>query len=228
MKLFCNRCRRDTNHTVIQSHSQTYWHDDDPDISVDYAKHTWEIIQCAGCELVSFREILSTSEEWEPTETRYPEADKDQLVVKSFRQASYNINRIYRESIRSFNIGNYILCTAGLRAVIEAICAKANVKSGLVEKKEGEKTYKKKKKNLEGKIEGLHQKGILLKKHAEILHALRFIGNDAVHELSTPPIDDLKEAIEIVERTIENLYELPEMGYRLLAKKTKQQTSRDD
>ena len=48
--------------------------------------------------------------------------DKDQIPVKSFRQVPYNIYRIYEESIQSFNIGNYILCAAGLRAVIEGIC----------------------------------------------------------------------------------------------------------
>ena len=213
MKLPCNRCRQDTNHTVIQSHSQTCWHDDDPDIPVDYAKHTWEIIQCAGCELVSFRELLSTSEEWGPTETRYPEADKDQLVVKPFRQASYNIKRIYRESIRSFNIGNYILCAAGLRAVIEGICEEEIAKN--------EQMTSNKLDTLEKKINGLHEKKILSERHAEILHALRFIGNEAVHELTSPPEDDLKAAIDIVEHTLENLYRLSAKGYGLLAKTQK-------
>ena len=55
----------------------------------------------------------------------------------------------------------------------------------------------------------------------KILHALRFIGNEAVHQLTAPPEDDLKVAIEIVEHTIENLYGLSAKGYRLLAKKQK-------
>ena len=176
---------------------------------VDYAKRTWEIIQCVGCELASFRELLSTSEEWEPTETRYPEADKDRLAVKSFRQAPDNIKRIYNESIRSFNIGNFILCAVGLRAVIEGIC------------KDTMRNCEDAKKNLKEKIDALHEQGILSKKHAEILHEFRFIGNEAVHELSAPPKDDLKAAIEIVEHTLEYLYGLPEKGDRLLARKQK-------
>ena len=227
MKLFCNTCRQHTKHKVVQSYSQTYRLEDNPGMSVDYANGTWEIIQCAGCELVSFQESWLTSEDWVPdqgpvpTVYRYPKAEEDQLAVKYFFEAPAYIYRIYRETIQSFNIESYILCAAGLRAVIEGICEKENVKSGLVEKKIGGKTFPKKEENLEGKIEGLHQKGILSKKHAEILHALRFIGNEAVHKLNTPPRDDLKEAIEIVEHTIENLYVLSERGHRLLAKKQK-------
>ena len=126
MKLFCNTCRQHTNHKVVQSYSDTYRREDNPEMPVDHAEGTWEIIQCVGCETASFRMLWLTSEHWatneDPTEHRYPEVDKDQVPVKSFRQAPYNINRIYEESIQSFNIGSYILCAAGLRAVIEGIC----------------------------------------------------------------------------------------------------------
>ena len=213
MKLFCNSCRQHTNHKVVQSHTKTYCPEDTPRMQIDYAKGTWEIIQCAGCELVSFQESWLTSEDWVPNEGpvptvyRYPEADKDQVPVKSFRQAPYNINKIYEESIQSFNMGNYILCAAGLRIVIEGICEEAMTTE--------------KPKNLEKKIDALHEQGILSKKHVEILHALRFIGNEAVHELTAPPEYDLKAAIEIVEHTLENLYGLSAKGYRLLAKRQK-------
>ena len=212
-KLYCNSCGQHTNYKVVQSHTQTYCPEDTPGMQIDYAKGSWEIIQCAGCELISFRVLWLTSEDWipnedpVPTETRYPEAGPDQREVKLFFHAPDKIDRIYRESIRSFNIGNYILCAAGLRIVIEGICEEAMTTE--------------KAKNLEKEIDDLHEQGILSKKHAEILHALRFIGNEAVHQLTAPPEDDLKEAIEIVEHTLENLYGLSAKGYRLLAKKQK-------
>ena len=137
MKLFCNSCRQYTNHKVVQSYRQTYRPEDNPNMQIDYAEGTWEIIECAGCELVSFRKLFITSEDWSPDrgpeETRYPEADPDQLDVKLFFHAPDKIDRIYRESIQSFNIGNYILCAIGLRAVIEGICedAKNNLEKKL-------------------------------------------------------------------------------------------------
>ena len=72
---------------------------------------------------------------------------------------------------------------------------------------------------LEKKINSLQKEKILAEEHAEILHALRFIGNEAVHELTAPPEKDLKVAIEIVEHTLENLYGLSAKGYRLLQNK---------
>ena len=188
-------------------------------MQVKYVDGTWQIIRCNGCETISFRVLSLTNEDWVPnegpvpTEFRYPEADKDQIPVKSFRQVPYNIYRIYEESIQSFNIGNYILCAAGLRAVIEGICEEEIAKN--------EQMTSKKFSTLEKKINGLHEKKILSERHAEILHALRFIGNEAVHQLTAPPADDLKTAIEIVEHTLENLYGLSAKGYRLLAKKQK-------
>lgn len=186
-------------------------------MQVKYVDGTWQIIRCNGCETISFRVLSLTNEDWVPNEGpvphefRYPEVDKDQLLVKSFRQVPYNIYRIYEESIQSFNIKNYILCAAGLRAVIEGICEEKIAKN---EQMKTKKLY-----TLEKKINSLQKKKILSEEHAEILHALRFIGNEAVHELTAPPGEDLKAAIEIVEHTLENLYGLSAKGYRLLRNK---------
>ena len=132
-------------------------------MQVDHAEGTWEIIQCVGCETVSFRELWLTNEDWvpnegpKPTVYRYPEVDKDQVPIKSFRQAPYNINKIYEESIQSFNIGNYILCAAGLRVVIEGICEEEIAKN---EQMTSKKLY-----TLEKKINGLQEKKILSERH---------------------------------------------------------------
>ena len=62
--------------------------------------------------------------------------------------------------------------------------------------------------NLEGKINGLYEQGILTQKQSNILHELRFFGNRAVHELAVPSKDSLKMAMEILEQIIFNIYEL--------------------
>lgn len=79
----------------------------------------------------------------------------------------------------------------------------------------------KRKNNLEGKISGLSEKGLLTKKNAELLHEHRYIGNDAVHELSRPSDSDLKIAIEIVVHMFESLYEIPEKAEALKIARTK-------
>ena len=65
-------------------------------------------------------------------------------------------------------------------------------------------------KNLEGKIEGLHENSLLTKRHAKILHELRFLGNKSAHEFDKPTKNELLVAIEIIEHTLENMYELDE------------------
>ena len=70
-----------------------------------------------------------------------------------------------------------------------------------------------------GKIEGLHEKGLLTRQHSEILHEHRFLGNDAVHDLKQPTQDELKLAIQIVEHTLENLYELKDKADEWRSKK---------
>ncbi|MBE2274661.1 MAG: DUF4145 domain-containing protein, partial [Flavobacteriales bacterium] len=86
------------------------------------------------------------------------------------------------------------------------------------------KTNKKKKKylcdNLQCKIDALHENKLLVKENAESLHELRFLGNEALHELEKPSIEELKLAIEILELTLENIYELQHKAMILKQKKT--------
>ena len=69
--------------------------------------------------------------------------------------------------------------------------------------------------NLEGRISGLQEKGLLTKSSAQTLHEHRYLGNLAIHELARPSADELKLAIEIVEHVLEQLYELPEKAAEL-------------
>ena len=45
----------------------------------------------------------------------------------------------------------------------------------------------KKQKNLEGKINGMAERGLITTNQAATLHQIRFFGNDAAHELDERP-----------------------------------------
>jgi len=78
--------------------------------------------------------------------------------------------------------------------------------------------------NLEGRIAGLQEKGLLTQSSAQTLHEHRYLGNSAVHELARPSEGELRLAIEIVEHVLEQLYELPEKAEELkraIAKRNK-------
>ena len=54
----------------------------------------------------------------------------------------------------------------------------------------------------------MHKNGFINLQHKDILHKLRFLGNDAVHELQKPTKKEIVTAIDIIEHIIESLYEI--------------------
>ena len=223
MKVFCIGCKRHTNHKVVAKHKEAYTPEDNPAMQVAFAGGEWQILQCKGCEEITFREVWVNSDdvnpatgEMEESVRLYPQRGKDTLPGKSLYNVPRNIRRIYQEIIDCYNAEIHTLCAGGLRAIIEAICAHKNIRSGLVDsvRIDGSKVTKRKK-NLEAKIEGLTEKRLLTQQHSKVLHQHRFLGNEALHELDQPSRKELRVAIEIVEHTLENIYELEDKAKAL-------------
>ena len=228
IKVLCSSCKNTTKHKVIKSIKEK---GSEPwDSSHDFYWETdFEIIQCQGCETISFRSygINSEHDDYEgrsiPTIRIYPQRSKDTLVVKNYMNVPFSLQRIHRETIECYNYGNLTLCGAGVRALVEGICQENGITGGNVQFTRSDGTTGAvRKTNLQGKINGLHENGKLTAQNAEILHEHRFLGNDAVHELSTPSREDLKLAIEIVENVFDTLYEIPSKGLTLKRKRLNQ------
>lgn len=220
VRVLCVRCKQETRHIVCQSldtsGSERVGQQSDYEISW---KSSHQIIQCQGCETVSFRHWGEFSEDEGSSEYLYPIRSKNSLPVKDYFNVPSTLRRIYKEMIDCFNFESYTLCAAGLRAMIEGICADRGVTDGPVEApKKGGGTQTIRKNNLEGKISGLHEKGFLPKNNTDLLHQHRALGNDAVHELDQPSTSELTLAIEIVEHVLDSLYEIPEKGDDLRVK----------
>jgi hypothetical protein len=219
MKSICSKCKRSTNHLVLSEKIINY-HEDE---SGWWEDHKYQIVQCQGCDTISFRKLyndfyrdMAAGEVGENPwmQELYPKRTLQSLSIKNLLNIPSNIKKIYRETIDAFNNNQTILCSGGLRAVIEGVCKDRGIESGEVVDKNGEK---KESKNLDGKIEELATKGFLTKANAEMLHELRFLGNEALHELSSPSNQELKMAIEIIEHTLDNIYELEHKASELKA-----------
>lgn len=222
MKAFCTNCGRETNHKILQESIKNY---SDEEVS---AQAIWQIIECNGCENVSFKEIWTNSEDIDPEDGHpiesiklYPIRSEDYLPIKNFYNVPFKVRSIYRELIDAYNNDLNILCSGGLRATIEGICNNEKILDGPVEIVKEGTTIIKRSSDLRGKIGGLYEKGLLTKPHAETLHEHRFLGNEALHSLNQPSKEELKIAIEIVEHTLEALYELKEKVDDLKFKKQK-------
>lgn len=212
-RFFCATCRRETNHAIEAAI------EDREDAEHCWLISEWAIIRCAGCDEHSFAYRTWFSEDMDhegnipPTVVLYPKRDENTLQTRSYTSVPQKLRRIYREVIECFNSDCFTMCAAGLRALVEGICADKRIPGVPVPFMRNDGTSgTKMKKDLEGKIDGLVAQNLLTKAHATLLHKHRFLGNAAVHELHMPSADSLKAAIQIIEHTLENLYELKSIG----------------
>lgn len=217
---FCMNCEGNRNHTTlcekrVSEHTDVYNY---------WAK--FAIIQCNGCDEISFLKETCFSEDIDDdgrpklVRTLYPERHKLSRRAKEYCKVPFKLRNLYIEIIEAYNSESPLLCAAGLRSLVEGICADLKIKKGPTEvlKKGGIKVIEQTQK-LEGKINGLVETGYLSKKHASILHRHRFLGNDALHDLDKPTFDCLRAAIDIIEHTLENLYELEDKAGQIIRKK---------
>lgn len=214
--LLCVECSNYTKHEVVSSCDVV---GDVESPEEDYSAHweeSYQIVRCRGCENISFRHWEKYSgTETEPTddgitERLYPQRDIGALRAHLLLNTPIPLRRIYGESISAYNSDCLILCAAGLRALVEGICADQKIKDGQVEKRKSDGTVKIiRTSTLDGKIAGLAEKGVLTTDAAMILHTHRYLGNEAVHQLDRPSKQELQLATEIVEHVLEQLYEIP-------------------
>ena len=106
---------------------------------------------------------------------------------------------MYKETIDALNANIRKLAGGGLRATVEAICLDKNIKDG----------------HLQNKIDELVKQQLLTTTQADLLHEERYIGNAALHELETPPAQDIEDGLGIVEGLINTIYILPSKAKRL-------------
>lgn len=208
-KTYCNSCNNQTNHNILLDiPTRELW---DPEGVQVW--ESWKVLQCGWCEdVLLLKEYLCSEdidydhETWEVIKNLqfFPRRLEDGIPYKYQHSFPNNIRNIYREVIETFNNHLNILCAAWLRAVVEGVCKDRWINDwSLLNEKW------KRRADLQSKIEGLKEKQILTEAHARILHELRFLWNDAIHDLSEPSQTDLRIAIQIIEHTLENIYELP-------------------
>jgi hypothetical protein len=214
--IYCNHCEHRTNHLILAQEIKPFYPTNHPEMEIEFAEGKWEILICEDCEVVTFRETWETSEDYDynkgkiiPTVHYYPIRKEKLKQIILFKNLPQDLSRIYKEIVGCFNNNFNILCAGGIRALIEGICKEKSINEGPVSKilKDGIEKVEIKN-NLEGKINGLKEKGIIHQDKADILHELRFLGNEALHVLDEPSKEELKIAIEIVEHILIDLFEI--------------------
>lgn len=103
-----------------------------------------------------------------------------------------DIGGYFQEAHDAFSIGAFRAVLLLSRSVIEAT-AKANDVGG---------------NNLVGKIDALHQEGLIRPGTKAVAHALRVLGNDTAHgDLGTPPTkEDAEDVLKLLRMVLDDVY----------------------
>ena len=196
--VYCSTCRRETQHELgaVFSRRRTdeYNVEGHRGIAFDEAWQ-YRLWYCLGCHSGVFEEACTHAgmedengvQLWDST--FYPKRDRGRSMLR-FHRLEPKLARMYREVIECYNAGLDIVCTVGMRALLEGVCAEKGITG----------------RNLEAKIDGLAE--YLPANIVEGLHGFRFMGNQAAHELEASHVGELRLAIDVIEDVLNFLYEL--------------------
>ena len=193
IKSYCRDCCKKTNHNVLSDHTESHRDEYQCDIS-------YQILQCLGCDTKSFRKVFydieaaypTYNDHWEVPEdvTVYPKAVEGHKQIDDLWELPDIVRIIYSEVLMALREDSKVLAGLGLRAAVEAVCNDLDIPG----------------KSLEVRINKLASSGYISKNDAERLHGIRFMGNDAAHDIKTPKDATLSVALQIVEHLIASVY----------------------
>jgi hypothetical protein len=195
-QLHCNRCRIQTNHILRGEHEH----------GGNIETETWDgyysesslLYTCAGCSAPSLIVMSNCSEDDGPVTEYWPPRNYGTREEKQFHVLPDHLVQLYKETVAAFNSGSRLLCTIGLRTLLEGVCKDKGLKKG----------------NLETKIEGLRKffpTGNIVK----YLHGFRWSGNEAAHDLEPMQTYEAKRALDVMEDLLGYLYDLDYKASRL-------------
>lgn len=190
----CRSCKRSTKHTVLGKVSR------ETPAEFYHEETIYFLLECNGCTSVSFRKEYHDYESYRQTGPDdyehdisievFPHHIKDHTPIDSLFKIPNIVERIYKESLLAVQEGAFTLAGLGLRATIEAICNDKEVKG----------------KNLQIRINAMNRSGMISKSDAERLHAIRFMGNDAAHEIKKAKEQSVLIALKIIEHILLSVY----------------------
>lgn len=199
----CRCCAGKTSHKVLVS-VNAICSESDTFPFEKYWESDYQVVQCLGCDAVSFRKTYLCQEDYDLAtscgneyileETLYPSRlEGIKGLGDDVNYLPLTVRRIYREILMTLSNKAPILSAIGFRALLEAVC-KEKCDPNL---------------NLYQMIDNLVTQNILTPDRAKILHAIRTLGNAAAHDVEPHTDDQLELAMDIIEHLLKDVYVLP-------------------
>ena len=199
----CKKCSLETNHKIVASYTESGSEDCGRGNSFDWTEQN-QIIQCLGCDEISFRLCTYNSEDFEhdyeggdrysvPTVTYYPGRVTGSKIIDHW-SLPWGIGQIYKEARSAVENELLIIGGIAIRALLEAICTDLNAVG----------------RSLANKIDDLNERSLVTKEGVETLQKIRLLGNRAAHSAQAHPKDQLFLALEVIEHILVGSYIIPD------------------
>jgi hypothetical protein len=163
----------------------------------------FQIVQCQGCDLVSFREDFQSTDELVAAldgqqvparhERLYPPRVVGRATLAHARLLPTSVRQIYSETHAALCNQLPILATVGIRTLIEAVCLEKGAAGG----------------SLAAKVDDLMRLGVLTPSARELLHRIREFGNISAHEVKPLGSEALSTSFAVVENLLQSVYIFP-------------------
>lgn len=199
-RIFCNKCKRMTNHKLVDSKRNDYNCEND----IEYMETIInEVYICCGCDTYTIIEKWTCSGYADSNGQIYeeefiPTRNNNQLEKKIFFLALPNkIDKLYTGIINSYNNKDYILAVAGVRICIESILKLKDKNTKKLQTLIDHATY-------------------LSEDFRDALDSCRYLGNESIHEASSLTMEETKYIIELLEKLISTIFESTAKNERII------------
>ncbi len=203
-EIVCIGCGHFTRHEVLRSISER-WQTEDLFGFEDY-----EIVICRGCSLVTFVKRSRFSEdlifndltgetELEEKVNIYPPRLEGFSKIEEIHLLPFKIKTVYQETYSALAVESWTLAAMGVRTLIEMLCIDEGISKG----------------KLKTKIDTLKEQGQVSPITADLLHRIRFLGNEAVHTIEMPTREELKAAWILINNLLSSVYIVTNAKYAL-------------
>ncbi|UNK19290.1 DUF4145 domain-containing protein [Paenibacillus sp. N3/727] len=224
MQVYCSECKRKTYHegVIVPYELKSSVYDELQWIE------KYHIVKCGGCKTVAFVKQYGDEDMWEETPwgdreythiyTVYPEEPihkQEQHVAKKFIKVPAFIEDLYIEVVGAYNNNSMILCSIGLRMIIEAICKDKGISNipltnqdGTPKRDDVTGEYKYRFLGLAEKLNTLLSNGYITQVQYQVLQQIKDLGNETAHEITRHSDLIIKEALGVLENMLYNIFDL--------------------
>ena len=190
----CNNCFRETKHLVIASKRQEYTEEDDDGNFIFGEKLNFEMLECCGCEGITFRRRCDASYEPHVVIDYFPPAVSRRKPewLRGLTHVPIKLMFLMNEVYAALHSNSRSLAMMGARAMLDMAFVDTVGDQG----------------NFEQKLDSLVKQGFVSAKNRVMLAAALEAGHAAAHRGHSPSADEVNQVMDIVENLIQAVYVL--------------------